>query len=82
MTVPGNSELKAGDIIHVFIPDSHQTDKRYLNVLGQTEPRMLVVDVRQSYLLSSGSYVTMITCIKDSLNISIEKIAQLGADSG
>ena len=82
MTVPGNSELKAGDIIHVFIPDSHQTDKRYLNVLGQTEPRMLVVDVRQSYLLSSGSFVTMITCIKDSLNISIEKIAQLGADSG
>ncbi|MAL15053.1 MAG: hypothetical protein CL554_16700 [Algoriphagus sp.] len=82
MTVPGNSDLMAGDIIHVFIPDSHQKEQRYLNNLGQVEPRMLVIDVRQSYLMSSGTYTTMITCVKDSLNISIEKISQIGKDSG
>ena len=43
---------------------------------------MLVIDVRQSYLMSSGTYTTMITCVKDSLNISIEKISQIGKDSG
>jgi hypothetical protein len=77
LMVPGNSDLQAGDIIHAFIPDN-QNETKYMAILGQTEPRLLVTDVRQTYLLSEGTYMTALTCVKDSLNISVEKLSQLG----
>mgnify|MGYP003116630660 CR=1 FL=1 len=77
LMVPGNSEIQAGDMIHVFIPDE-QDETKYMSILGQTEPRMLVTDVRQSYLMSASAYVTTLTCVKDSLKMSVEKLYQSG----
>ncbi len=81
LMVPGNSDLQAGDIIHVFIPDE-QDKTKYMSILGQTEPRMLVTDVRQTYLMSASTYATALTCVKDSLNISVEKLFESGIGSG
>jgi hypothetical protein len=78
--VPGNSDIQAGDIIHVFIPDEQEKTK-YMSILGQTEPRMLVTDVRQSYLMSASAYITTLTCVKDSLNTSVEKLYLSGLGS-
>ena len=39
---------------------------------------MLVTDVRQSYLMSASAYVTTLTCVKDSLKMSVEKLYQSG----
>ena len=79
--VPGNSDIQAGDMIHVFIPDE-QDNTKYMSILGQTEPRMLVTDVRQSYLMSASAYVTALTCVKDSLKLSVEKLYQSGIGGG
>ena len=80
LMVPGNSDIQAGDIIHVFIPDEQEKTK-YMSILGQTEPRMLVTDVRQSYLMSASAYITTLTCVKDSLNTSVEKLYLSGLGS-
>lgn len=80
LMVPGNSDIQAGDMIHVYIPDD-QDKTKYMSILGQTEPRMLVTDVRQTYLMSASAYVTTLTCVKDSLNISVEKLYQTGVGS-
>ena len=55
-----------------------QEETKYMSILGQTEPRMLVTDVRQSYLMSASAYVTTLTCVKDSLKMSVEKLYQSG----
>ena len=62
---------KIRDLNGPFINSLDNT--KYMASLGQTEPRMLVTHVRQTYLMSSSSYFTTLTCIKDCYNRSVEK---------
>jgi len=77
VVLPGNSDLTAGQIIEVYIPDSNNKDSKYINFFNQESPRFLVTDVRHTYLRGQTSFITTATIVKDSYGISIEKQFEL-----
>ena len=82
VVLPGNSDLTAGQIIEVYIPDSNNKDSKYVNFFNQESPRFLVTDVRHTYLRGQTSFITTATIVKDSYGISIEKQFELERDEG
>ena len=80
LVLPGNSDLTAGQIIEVYIPDSNNKDSKYINFFNQDSPKFLVTDVRHTYLTGQTSFITTATVVKDSFGISIEKQFELERD--
>ncbi len=69
ITVPGNSEIKCGDCINIFIPQNSPvtTDAaRYLKLYGQRQPKFLVTAVLHNYKQTTGEYYTTIQGVKQS----------------
>jgi len=81
ITVPGNSDIKAGDLINIFIPENSplMTDDaiKYIKLFGQISPKFLVTAVMHNYKQTTGDYYTTIQGVKQSF--AIEAKAPEGA---
>ena len=80
IVIPGDSDIKAGDIIYVFAPQpsaSPATSKVFNLFYGVKEARFLVTAVEQKYENESKNYITNIEIMKDSFEIQTEKIRQI-----
>jgi len=74
VTVPGNHQLKAGDVVNVFIPqnsDIKEDEKNYIRLFGQ-DPRFLITAVKHNYKNTDSRYTTTFSCIKESFGKPIE----------
>ena len=72
--IAGTIDNKPGQKVELFIPEPKDEKGRYQLFMGNENPVFFVTDVRHAYLNAYGSYITTITCIKDSYNMSIEKV--------
>lgn len=75
ITIPGNSLLKCGDVINVFIPqnsDVEEDKQAYLKLFGQTDPKFLITAVRHNYKNTTGYYTTTLNCVKETFDKVIE----------
>ena len=82
IAIPGNSDIKVGDIIYIFAPQptgssGGATSKLFNLFYGVKEARFLVTAVEQKYNHSSENYITNIEVMKDSFEIQPEKIRQI-----
>lgn len=83
ITVPGNSDVKVGDTINLYIPQtsSGMDELMYNMFFGQVDPKFLVVKLRQSYENKAQGYQTVLTVIKDSFKDEIATTVQKVNDS-
>ena len=83
IVVPGNSDLKVGDTINFYLPQtSANLDGELYNFFfGQRDPKFLVVKLNQKYTTHVTSYHTIITIVKDSYKDEITTIMKKVADS-
>lgn len=79
ITVPGNSNIKCGDIVNIFIPENSpvETDDavKYLKLFGQEKAKFLVTAVLHNYKRTTGDYFTTIQGVKQSLDVDIKSQA-------
>ena len=85
LTISGNSDLKIGQVIELFIPANkgvdlqNQTANRFY---GINKPRFLVVRLKHIFLNDgAGTYLTSITAIKDSYERPLEIIYEAEKES-
>ena len=83
LVVPGNSDLKVGDTINFYIPQtSAELDGELYNFFfGQKNPKFLIVKLNQKYISKVSSYHTIMTVTKDSYKDEITTIMKKVADS-
>ena len=82
IAIPGNSDIKVGDIIYIFAPQptgttTGATSKLFNLFYGVKEARFLVTAVEQKYVHSKENYITNIEVMKDSFELQPEKIRQI-----
>lgn len=79
VSVPGNSDIKVGDVVNLFIPSSRATEEskmKYNYFYGQKEPKFLVTAVTHRYNYVDDKYFTMMEVIKDSYDRGIKDNSQ------
>ncbi len=76
--IPGNSDVKIGDIINFYIPQTSSglDDGLYNMFFGQGDPKFLVVNCAQSFNNTSSGYRTTLTIVKDSYKDELETIVE------
>ena len=81
--VPGNSDIKVGDTINFYLPQTSADidDKLYNMFFGQKDPKFLVVKLNQKFINEVSSYHTLMTIVKDSFKDEVETIMKKRADS-
>lgn len=75
ISVPGNSDIKVGDVINVFIPSTRATEDgklKYNYFYGQKEPKFLVTAVTHRYNYTQDQYFTIMEIVKDSYDRGIK----------
>jgi len=85
LVVPGNSDIKVGDTIYLYIPQTSANleETFYNKFFGQKDPKFLVTNVRHSYATGVTNFFTVLTVVKDSLHDEIETImAGVNASTG
>lgn len=63
--VPGNTLLKAGDLIDVFIPEKTSTkddDHKYNHFIGSSNPTCLITSLKHVFI--NSKYMTILKCVK------------------
>jgi hypothetical protein len=69
ISVPGNTDVKVGDVINVFIPEnraSEESKAKYNYFIGDVEPKFLVTAVTHRYSYNEDQYFTIMEVVKDS----------------
>ena len=69
ISVPGNTDVKVGDVINVFIPASRSTEEsksKYNYFFGEVQPKFLVTAVTHRYSYNEDMYFTIMEVVKDS----------------
>lgn len=69
ISISGNSDVKVGDVINVFVPSSRSTEEskqKYNYFFGQKEPKFLVTAVTHRYNYIDDQYFTIMEIVKDS----------------
>ena len=81
--VPGNSDIKVGDTINFYLPQTSADidDKLYNMFFGQKDPKFLVVKLNQKFVNEVSSYYTLMTIVKDSFKDEVATIMKKRADS-
>lgn len=77
IVIPGNSDVKAGDVIYVFAPQPSASTGTALDFnlfFGIDKARFLVTAVRHIYSRESLNFVTQLDVMKDSLEFKPETI--------
>ena len=75
ITVPGNSLLKCGDVINLYIPqnsNSNEFRQKYLLHFGQENPKFLVTSLKHMYNSMSDQYFTIMNIAKESFDREIQ----------
>ena len=81
--IPGNSVIKPGDMVEIYVPQTTSTESNKFNFnlfFGQSEedkrftPRFLVTAVRQNYDNETQNYQTGLELMKDSYAQRPEKV--------
>tara|TARA_E500000318_G_scaffold11986_1_gene10853 strand:- start:2402 stop:3928 length:1527 start_codon:yes stop_codon:yes gene_type:complete len=81
--IPGNSKIKPGDMIEVYVPQTTSTEDQKLNFnlfYGKSEedkrftPRFLVTAVRQNFDNETQNYQTGLELMKDTFAQEIEDV--------
>tara|TARA_E500000318_G_scaffold58375_1_gene54051 strand:+ start:1720 stop:3246 length:1527 start_codon:yes stop_codon:yes gene_type:complete len=81
--IPGNSVIKPGDMVEIYVPQTTSTESNKFNFnlfYGQSEedkrftPRFLVTSVRQNYDNETQNYQTGLELMKDSYAQRPEKV--------
>jgi len=90
LKIPGNSDLKVGDTINFFVPQTSRESFAYNDLFGagkgsNVSPKFLVVKLNQKYINEVSSYHTFLTIVKDGYAISpeaaLEKVKEDRGDS-
>lgn len=77
IAIPGNSDVKAGDVIYVFAPQPSASEAQALDFnlfFGIDKARFLVTAVRHVYSRTTLNFVTQLDLMKDSLEFKPETI--------
>ena len=80
LLIPGNSDVKAGDVIYVFAPQasaSPATSELFNLFYGNVKSRFLVTAVDHKYERQTANYVTRLECMKDAFELSPEGIRKI-----
>ena len=77
LKIPGNSDIKVGDTINFFVPQTSRESFAYNDLFGagkssEDSPKFLVVKLNQKYVNEVSSYHTILTIVKDGYAISPE----------
>lgn len=75
IAVPGNSLLRSGNLINVFIPqnsDINEDIQQYLKLFGQTNPTFIVSAIKHNYKATTGAYITTMNINKESFGQPIK----------
>ena len=77
LKIPGNSDIKVGDTINFFVPQTSRESIAYNDLFGagkssEDSPKFLVVKLNQKYVNEVSSYHTILTIVKDGYSISPE----------
>jgi hypothetical protein len=79
-TVPGNSELKCGDMINVYVPylgddEGHNNEFSYFLGTDDENSKFLVVRVNHSYDKGNDEYMCHVKVVKDSYaNVPVSEL--------
>lgn len=74
ITVPGNSSLRVGNVINVYIPqpsDVKDDALKYLKLFGQ-QATFLITAMKHQYSTTNDTYVTILSCAKESFGTTIK----------
>ena len=77
LKIPGNSDIKVGDTINFFVPQTSRDSYAYNDLFGagqdkEVSPKFLIVKLNQTYINEVSSYFTVLTIVKDGYAISPE----------
>ena len=75
VSIPGNSLLKAGNLINVFVPqnsDINEQIQKYLLLFGQTNPTFLISAIKHNYKSTTGAYTSTMNVMKESFGTTIK----------
>ena len=75
ITVPGDSKLKVGDIVNVFVPQNSLEEeklKKYVLHFGQDTSKFFVNAVKHQYIQSGGYFSTILNLSKESFNREVQ----------
>jgi len=75
ITVPGNSQLKCGQLVNIFIPQNSDVDddkQKYLKLFDQENPKFLIAAIRHNYKNTTGYFTTTLSCVKESFDKDIK----------
>jgi hypothetical protein len=74
LTIPGNSALRVGNLINVYIPqpsDVKDDALKYLKLFGQ-QATFLITAMKHQYNTTNDTYVTVLSCTKESFGATIK----------
>lgn len=69
ISIPGNTDIKVGDVINVFIPSNRSSEEskaKYNYFFGEVEPKFLITAVTHRYSYNEDTYYTIVEVVKDS----------------
>ena len=85
--VPGNSDIKVGDTLNFYVPQTSRDAMKYNIFFGgkdpennKVTPKFLVVKVNQKYVSEVSSYHTIMTIAKDSYALQPEAALALAKE--
>lgn len=74
ISIPGNTDLKVGDVINVFVPQNRATvenEAKYNFFFGQEKPKFLITALTHRYNYNEDLYYTMLEVVKDTFDKQI-----------
>lgn len=76
--IPGNSDMKVGDVIHFYVPQTSAdlNAQAYNYFFGEGDPKFLIVKLAQNFNNESNGYKTTLTIAKDSYKDELETIVE------
>ena len=89
MVIPGNSDIRPGDMVEVYVPQTTSTKEMQnkFNLFygrsdsGKFAPRFLATSIRQTYNNSDQNFLTAVELMKDTYAQEIEDIYQRQKES-
>jgi len=75
VSIPGNSFIKVGELVNIYVPQNSDLvkDKQtYLKLFGQQDPSFLITAVKHNYKSTTAAYTTTFNVIKESFGRQIK----------
>ena len=75
VSIPGNSFIKVGELVNIYVPQNSDLvkDKQtYLKLFGQQEPSFLITAVKHNYKSTTAAYTTTFNVMKETFGRKIK----------